>query len=222
MCGRYTLTLPWNEIAEQFGVAVPQGHGLEYNAAPGQKHPIITSREPGKLQMIYWGFPLKGSQKSQLIINARQDTLTRKALFREKLHSGRCIIPADGFYEWEKKAGKRMPVRFLLKNKGLFAFAGLFGIFKTAAGDSVERFTIITTQANELVQNIHDRMPLMLQPQQALKWLQDRDPEVATQQLQPVKASDMISYPVSPKVNNAANNSPENILPWTDPGLTLF
>lgn len=218
MCGRYTLTLPFAEIAGPFGVEVPERLSPRYNAAPGQAHPVITCTKPGKLQLINWGFPLDNLGKSQLVINARQESLDQKPMFSDKLHSGRCLIPADGFYEWEKRDGKRYPLRFVLKDRGLFAFAGLFGTFE----NSIMAFTIITTGANELVKGVHNRMPLMLLPHQALQWLQAEEPRQAVRQLQPVAAEAMTSYPVSPRVNQTANDSPELIQPWKDPGLTLF
>lgn len=220
MCGRYTLTKP-GLISDAFGLDVPaEFQTPAYNAAPGQHLPVITSRGSLRLQKMSWGFPASWSGKSQLVINARADSLGSKPLFRNRLHSERCIIPADGFYEWEKINKKKQPYRFILRDEKIFAFAGLYGVFPTENGSMFQAFVIITTNSNELVSGIHDRMPVIMTPGRALEWLENQ--QSSPESLQPADAAGMTAYKVSPGVNQSANNFAGLIEPWTDPGLTLF
>jgi putative SOS response-associated peptidase YedK len=223
MCGRYTLTKPARQIAETFSISIPDADlPPQYNAAPGQSLPVITGKDAPQLQLLQWGFPVQWSGKSQLVINARADSLETKPLFKNKLHASRCLVPADGFYEWQRQGRSKQPFRFIMKDEDIFAFAGLFGSFQTNDGQSIQAFTIITTSANELVKDIHDRMPAILPPAVALQWL-CKD-ESATQEdfFTPMDPGSMRHYKVSPKVNQVANNTAALIRPWDDPTLTLF
>lgn len=223
MCGRFTLTRPAQEISEQFKLNIPEQAILpHYNAAPAQQLWVITNHGPRSIKTMHWGFLLSRDEKTQLIINARAESLDKKPLFRQKLKSSRCIIPADGFFEWQKNPDKKQPFRFTLKDKSLFAFAGLYGEFKAPDGNIFQAFTIITTEANQLVAQLHTRMPVILSPPDALRWLSDEKVALEGNMLKPFASEAMMSYKVNPKVNSSANDAPELIEPWTDPGLTLF
>ncbi|MEC0612648.1 SOS response-associated peptidase, partial [Bacillus spizizenii] len=146
------------------------------------------------------------------MINARAETITEKPAFRRPLVSKRCIIPADSFYEWKRLDRKtKIPIRIKLKSSALFAFAGLYEKWKTHQGDPLYTCTIITTTPNELMKDIHDRMPVILTYDQEKEWLNplNTEPDDLQSLLMPYNADDMEAYQVSPLVNSPKNNSLE-------------
>lgn len=216
MCGRYTLTNV-EQIAFRFAVA-ESGVELEprYNIAPSQLAPVLIAGHDGaELRMLSWGFrPPRFDLSGPAPINARAETIAEKPLFRPALSRRRCMIPADGFYEWQAVPGRRgkQPYRFTLKDEELFAFAGLYTeVGPTNAGT----YTIITTEPNELVSKVHNRMPVILRREFEGLWL---DTEVT--ELEPVLAC-LTSYPadamraaaVSNLVSNVRNEGSVLILP---------
>lgn len=226
MCGRYSISKKAREIGEHFSVTIPSAfQGERFNAAPSQSLPVIAMDEPLSLQMFQWGLkaPWKNaSGESSLVINARSESLRAKKMFSRLLDSQRCIIPADGFFEWEKTGKIKQPWRFLLENEGLFSFAGLFDLLEAADGKRYHAFSIITTQANSLLEGIHHRMPVILDKEGHAAWLTETSPSLLDDLLQPFPSEKMKRYKVSPKANSAAINTPELIKPWQDPNLTLF
>lgn len=226
MCGRYSISKKAREIGEHFHVTIPEQYqGEHFNAAPTQPLPVISMNQPATLQLFRWGLLATWTSQtgqSPLIINARAESLAEKKMFSSLLSKNRCIIPADGFYEWEKKGKARQPWRFTVKNEPLFAFAGLFNRVTSPEGMQMPAFTIITTQANEMVKNLHSRMPVILNRQAQQAWLKEPYGEKLHELLQPFPSGEMETYKVSPKLNNVAENSPEIINPWQDPNLTLF
>ncbi|MEE4177952.1 MAG: SOS response-associated peptidase [Bacteroides sp.] len=226
MCGRYSISKKAREIGEHFNVTIPSGfQGELFNAAPAQSLPVIAMNQPLSIQMFQWGLkaPWKNaSGESSLVINARSESLRAKKMFSRLLDGQRCIIPADGFFEWEKTRKIKQPWRFLLESEELFSFAGLFDLMETPDGCRYYAFSIITTQANSLLEGIHDRMPVILDQEGHAAWLRETSPSVLDDLLQPFPSEKMKHYKVSQKVNNAANNNPELIKPWQDPNLTLF
>jgi putative SOS response-associated peptidase YedK len=225
MCGRFTLAKKSAEVAARFHIVIPEDSRVTtYNAAPSQVLPVITSRDPGRLSLARWGLPAPWKKESQqLVINARTETLQQKKLFRPLLEQGRCLVPADGFYEWDKQGSKRQPLRFRLAGDELFAFAGLYQLTTDGSGNGMVAFTILTTAANELVRPVHDRMPVILLPEAEDAWLSAAAWEDSLESLlQPYPAGAMQAYTVSPSVNRTGVDHEGLIAPWEDPALKLF
>ncbi len=226
MCGRYSISKKAREIGDHFSVTIPAAfEGGLYNAAPTQWLPVIAMNQPDRLLHFRWGLQPPWESKGStppLLMNARSESLHQKKMFSGLLRQKRCLIPADGFFEWEKLGKTRQPWRFVIKNEGLFAFAGLFDQVQQPDGTTANAFTIITTSANELVQGIHDRMPVILNQENIRTWLSESDPGKLNKLFIPYPSGEMECYRVSPKVNSAALNTPELIKPWQDPNLTLF
>ncbi len=202
-----------------------------YNIAPTQLVPVITSESPKGFSFFYWGItPDFGQNKpvSQKLINAKAETIHEKISFKSSFQKRRCLIPADGFFEW-KKLGKKtkIPYRFTLRNEETFSFAGIWEEYETVSGESQHTFLILTTKPNELVEEVHDRMPVILSREQEKKWLDSYTSETELQSmLQPFPVELMVSYTVSPLVNSVQNDSP-GILRRTSPmdqfgNYTLF
>ena len=218
MCGRYTLVKPAKEVSERFGVKVGDNYGPRFNAAPTQLMPVITTESPEGLSWFYWGLiPAWSKDKavSNKLINARAETLEEKASFRNALKSRRCLVPADGFYEW-KSVGKKskVPYRITLLQEELFAFAGLWEEYEDDEGSMVHTFTIITTEANDAVQSLHSRMPAILSRQDEKAWLDPKtEPEQLKELLQPYPANKTRFYTVSSQVNNASQDAASLIQP---------
>jgi putative SOS response-associated peptidase YedK len=251
MCGRYTL-VRGDKIKVVFNVTVPADLRLggRYNIAPTQFAPVITNDSP-QLQLFRWGLipswtkkakvrvkttgdkaivslelipdSNAAAKKSQLMINARAETLTERPAFRKALVQRRCLVPADGFYEWRKNAdGSKTPMYIRMRDGEPFAFAGLWENWVDAEGASVRSFTIVTTSPNELVKSIHDRMPVIIPSEGFSSWLTPREisAEVAGRWLKPFPAELMQAEPVGPLVNSAKNEGSDLILPATaQPGI---
>lgn len=163
--------------------------------------------------MLSWGLIphwVKENNYKHRAVNARTETLLEKPSFRELVNRKHCLIPADGFYEWRKTAGGKVPYRFLLKSEELFSFAGLWDEWTdTQTGEIQQTFTILTTEANELVKPTHDRMPVILSPEKEDAWLDvTKCNNLLQELLQPFPAIEMKAYTVSPLVNSVANNTP--------------
>lgn len=182
-----------------------------YNAAPEQDLPITIDEEPRAIRLGRWGF-IPGSAKEakpRIHINARAETVDTRPAFRESFHERRCLVYADGFYEWMKTDNGKIPHRICLRDDEIFAFAGIYD----RRGDEL-RYAILTTTPNELVAPIHDRMPVILTREAEDAWL-DRDTSArdAKRLLVPCPAAKMTAYAVSPLVNNYRNDSPAVIEP---------
>ncbi len=169
MCGRYTLAVQLDLIADRFLLKrVDAKETFRFNIAPTQLAPVIHQTDTGRtLTMMRWGlipFWAKDESIGNKLINARAETLAEKPSFKRSLERKRCIVPADGFYEWKKsKDGKtKTPMRIVVGQGDLFGFAGLWDRWKSPNGESVESYTIITTEPNKFVSPIHNRMPVIL------------------------------------------------------------
>jgi putative SOS response-associated peptidase YedK len=229
MCGRYTLVTASN-LYDRFS-AEDLGNNpdmmSDYNVAPGRIMPVVTRNSPNKLVMMKWGlvpFWAKDPKIGYKMINARADSLTTKPSFRNAFKKQRCLVPASGFYEWkesdtktEKGTKQKIPYYIKIKDQGLFAFAGLYDVWKDAEGKEIQTYTIITTKPNSLVDKIHDRMPVIVAEDNESIWLDGSTDENALKELlQPFSAKKMEAYPVSSDVNNPRNNS-ENLIKPINP-----
>ena len=191
MCGRYMVTASRKQLAERFAAQDALGGDAASGVvAPSQTAAVVTVER--KLEAHRWGLKPEWEARGVLLINARAETLTDKPTFRDLLAKQRCLIPANGFFEWERLPnGRKRPLFFRLPNRGLLAFAGLW----MASGDGAGRaFTIITTEANEVVQPVHNRMPVILTPETEATWLRpDADADALLAVLQPLAAEQLRS-----------------------------
>jgi putative SOS response-associated peptidase YedK len=215
MCGRYRLSRRKQLVEEYFGaVSEEYEWSPRYNVAPTQ--PVLTirqdSREPvRKLSTMRWGLVPSWAKDPGIgykTINARAETLATTASFREPFKSQRCLVPADGFYEWKREGKTKHPYCFEVNDGELFAFAGLWDRWRDPHGDVVESCTILTTTPNSLLADIHDRMPAILKPDDYDLWLDPsfRNPASLSELLKPFDASPMRRYPVSTRVNQVQND----------------
>ncbi|NJM05556.1 SOS response-associated peptidase [Candidatus Gracilibacteria bacterium] len=210
MCGRYTLKTSGDELARQFELAdVPQ-LTPRYNIAPTQEVPVVRLRdEQHRLDMMRWGLiPSWAKDRSvgARMINARAETLAEKPSFRTAFRQRRCLVPADGFYEWLTQGKSKQPYHIHLADSPVFGLAGLWEFWRSPQGEPVLSCTIITTAANELMQPLHDRMPVIIPAAHYTAWLDPQQPlEVLSDLLQPYSAEQMRAYAVSPFVSNANN-----------------
>ena len=216
MCGRFTMTSPWELLKERFEVDIAESeYRLRYNAAPGQDLWVIPQTTPNQAQLYHWGlvpFWAKDPKIGNRLINARAETVAEKPAFRTPFRKHRCLVLADGFYEWDKKGAKRVPYRVVLYDKKPFAFAGICDYWKDKDGNELKSFSIITTDANDLIARIHDRMPVILSRKDEKVWLDPGlDINEATKMLHPYPAEEMKMYPVSTLVNSPKNDSIEVI-----------
>ncbi|WP_114749030.1 SOS response-associated peptidase [Pleomorphovibrio marinus] len=213
MCGRYSLAKSKLELEARFEAEMLDDFKPRYNIAPTQLVPVVTSDSPKGFSYFYWGITpqfAKNKPVSQKLINARSETVAEKASFRNAFKNHRCLVPADGFYEW-KKVGKKMkiPYRFTMMDEKLFSFAGIWEEFETQEGDIAHTFLILTTMPNNLVGEVHDRMPVILPSEQEEKWLDSQtSEEELLGMLSTYPEEQMISYTVSPMVNQVANDTP--------------
>jgi len=180
--------------------------------------PLFIGDTDNRLILSRWGFvpvwaddPAIGNR----MINARAETVTAKPAFKKAIASQRCIVPANGFYEWRNTGGKKQPVYIRLKSGRIMAMAGIYNTWVSPSGETVNTFAIITTQPNELIKEIHNRMPVLLHPDQYEEWLQTEklSPEALDAIFKPFPPEELEGYDVSSMVNSPANNSPENIEP---------
>ena len=219
MCGRYTLTSP-EDIAGRFGLGALTETHIEprFNVAPSQGVPVIVGRESGPdLTTMRWGFQpawMRTDGQRPPPINARSESLLDRPMFRGAVAHGRCLIPADGFYEWMAIPGSKtkQPMYIRLKGGELFAFAGLY---VQGPNDVGETCVIVTTAANEALSPIHERMPVILERDAEMRWLDPdlEDGQAALSYLQPVAPERFESYPVSSLVSSYRNQGPELIVP---------
>ncbi|MDI1322918.1 MAG: SOS response-associated peptidase [Algoriphagus sp.] len=231
MCGRYSLSKSKIELEERFQAEMLPDFKPRYNIAPTQLVPVITSQSPKGFSFFYWGItPDFGQNKpvAQKLINAKAESVNEKISFKSSFEKRRCLIPADGFYEW-KKLGKKtkIPYRFTLREDELFAFAGIWEEYETVNGEIQHTFLILTTSSNEVVSEIHDRMPVILNREMEKKWLDNYTSESELlAMLKPYPSEQMLSYTVSPSVNSVQNDVP-SIIRKTSPAdqhgnYTLF
>lgn len=237
MCGRYTLTDPGQELIRHFQLTgLPADYRPRFNIAPTQPVlAIVYSHGQRRAGTLRWGLVpgwAKDPSVASRLINARAETVAEKPAFRHALRRRRCLIPADGFYEWQQRGGRKQPMRIVRRDGGLFAFAGLWESWRppanatsrptgtdaphdSADGNVLYTCTIITTEANDSLRAIHDRMPVILPPEAYDLWL-DRevdDPSALLPVLRPRPDDELVAYEVSTLVNNVRNDAPDCIEP---------
>lgn len=212
MCSRYFLDAEGNVIAYTFRVPPAPGLRKRFNIAPTQMAPVVRLDGEGRreLALLRWGLVpswAKDVKVGTAMINARSETLDSKPAFRAALASRRCVVPATGFFEWQGAPGRKQPYAITVPQAPLFAFAGLWERWKPAEGEPVETFTIATTDANEAVARIHDRMPAILPPEAVDAWLAG-PPEAAHALLRPYEG-EVALRAVGTYVSNVNHEGPE-------------
>jgi len=221
MCGRYRLTAKERYIAEHFDLEESEVHWTpRYNIAPTQEAAIVRQdrKQPKRLfSLMRWGLVPSWAKDASIgykTINAMCETAAEKPAFREAMRKRRCLVPADGFYEWQKLGRKeKQPYNIGMADDSLFAFAGLWERWHEPAGAALNSFTILTTDANALVAGIHNRMPVIVKREDYDLWLDPgmTDPAGVADLLKPLDARLMRKYPVSTRVGNADNDDAEII-----------
>jgi putative SOS response-associated peptidase YedK len=222
MCGRYSITTPVESMQRTFGFAETPNLRPRYNLAPTQKAPVVRLGEDGRrhLASLRWGLVPSWAKEiavGNTLINARAETLAEKPSFRGPLKARRCLVPADGFYEWRKAGTAKEPYRVALEDGGVFAFAGLWDRWAPAGREPIESFTIVTTAANDLLRPIHDRMPVMLDPTTYDLWLTGPPREALAALSAPIHPRHLIAYRVGTRVNDPRNDEPACIESLTGP-----
>lgn len=212
MCGRYTIIeIDVKEFKKRYSVTkVPDDLRPNYNVTPQQNVLAILNETPKELSLIHWGLIpswAKEINTKYSMINARAETITEKPAYRGIIKRKRCLIVADSFYEWKKVEGAKHPHRILMKDEGLFSFAGVWDHWE-CDGNEVNSCSIITTAPNAMMQNIHDRMPVILDQDHEQEWLSDINIDRVLELLKPYNEKNMKAYEVSRSVNSPANNDP--------------
>ncbi|MBA3943587.1 MAG: SOS response-associated peptidase [Herpetosiphonaceae bacterium] len=221
MCGRFTLKTPPEQLARQFKLTDIPSVAPRYNIAPTDDIAVVRTTEESterSFALLHWGFvpawakdPVVGNR----MINARAETAATSPAFRQAFRHRRCLILADGFYEWQRAGKNKQPFYFQLKDGEPFAFAGLWEQWQAADGKQLASCTLLTTTPNAMVRPIHDRMPVMLTPDIYDHWLDpnNQEPSAIQPLLHPFDADAMLTYPVTPLVNNPRNDDPQCIMP---------
>ncbi|CAH1216211.1 SOS response-associated peptidase [Paenibacillus sp. JJ-223] len=218
MCGRFTIIDPIEEIMDRYMAAITDGFEYKpnYNAAPMQYIPtIIGSSNGNRLGYLRWGLVPSWADDQKIgnkMINARAETLAEKPAFRRLISSKRCIVPCSGFYEWKKVGSGKQPMRILMKDESIFSLAGLYDTWTDPDGNKLSTCAIITTEPNSLMADIHNRMPVILRPEDESEWLnKDSDKDSVLGLLRPYPADEMRAYKVDFAVGNVRNNNGELI-----------
>jgi putative SOS response-associated peptidase YedK len=228
MCGRFTINIPPELLSDIFGLADTPAVTPRYNIAPTQQVPVIRRYGDGQnyLDYLHWGLIPSWAQEKSIgsrLINARSETVTEKPSFRQAIRYRRCLVLASGFYEWKLEGKEKQPWLIRLKDGAPMVFAGLWETWKSPEGTVVESCTILTTASNRLVAPLHDRMPVILSPDEYRTWLErtTTDPTGLKKMFQPYPADLMERWEVSPMVNKVANDSADLVVPVQDDATTL-
>jgi putative SOS response-associated peptidase YedK len=224
MCGRFTLTVDPAQLQEAFPwLDVPQEMAPSYNIAPSQPIAVVANNQPEKLDFFKWGLVPSWAKDPSIgnrLINARAETLAEKPSFRTAFRRRRCLVLADGFYEWRKDPGgkSKTPMYIRMEDGRPFAFAGLWEVWNSPDGSLLLTAAIITTSPNSLMASIHDRMPVILPEEAYAAWLDpaERAPAALQPLLQPYPEARMNAFPVSRLVNSPQNDLPDCILPLAE------
>lgn len=216
MCGRFVQIIDLREAGRIFEAIVEAGLKPNYNVAPRQPVAVIMEDGRRKIVEMQWGLVphwAKDGSIANKLINARSETIAEKPSFREPFKSRRCLIIADGFYEWQAKDGAKKPWFVFMKDKRPFAMAGLYDRWRNNEGKVITTCTIITTEANEFMKPLHHRMPVIIGPRDYDLWLDPAEKDTAkiSALMKPWGAGTMDAHEVSPVVNSPLHNSPDCI-----------
>jgi putative SOS response-associated peptidase YedK len=227
MCGRYTLTVLQQQLADEFELYELEAFEPRYNIAPTQEAPIVRVAEHHKnreLVIHKWGLIphwAKDPSIGNRMINARAETAAEKPAFRTALRRQRCLVPCSGFYEWKAldeasgrgQGSKKQPYYIRRGDERIFAFAGLWDRWRSPDGEEIGSFTILTTEPNELMRDLHNRMPVIIAREYYALWLDGatQDPAQLAPLLRPCPADELVAYPVSTRVNNPKFEDPSCI-----------
>jgi putative SOS response-associated peptidase YedK len=223
MCGRFTMTVDPAQLQDTFPwLNVPEGMEPRYNIAPTQPVAVVPNNDENRIEFFNWGLIPSWAKDPSIgnrMINARAETLAEKPAFRAAYRRRRCLVLADGFFEWRKDPGKKVkqPMYIRLHTGEPFAFAGLWEVWNSADGSQILSCTIITTEPNELVSDIHNRMPVILPREGYSAWLNPNEiqPADLDDLLRPYPSTELAAYPVSTIVNSPGNDSPACVVPLT-------
>jgi putative SOS response-associated peptidase YedK len=219
MCGRFVLTADLQAIQQSFDLlTLPAQFQPRYNIAPTQPVAVITNEKSRELTFYRWGLIpswAKDDSMAARMINARSETAAEKPAFRSALRRRRCIIPADGFYEWQQHGKDKIPFFIHRQERQIFGMAGLWEIWQEPGGGEIRTCTILTTEANTFMKNYHERMPVILRREDYRLWLSPNEEPAGllTGLMRPYAEDDLVAYPVSKAVNRPGNDSPELIRP---------
>jgi putative SOS response-associated peptidase YedK len=222
MCGRYSLTTPLEGVQRLFGIDELPNLAARYNIAPTQPVVVIRNGEAGRRELTHmrWGLVpswAKDVNSGPLLINARADSIAEKPSFRNSFRRRRCLVPADGFYEWQAQPkGPKIPMRIALPADALFAFAGIWERWQSAEGSELESCAIVTTEASPAIAHIHSRMPVILKPETYETWLSAEPKEAGT--LMHAYEGELVAYPISRDVNSVRNDNAALWQPAEPPG----
>jgi len=218
MCGRFVFTPGGKErFQKRFGVTNEVTLEDNYNFAPGQILPVVVRQSPNQAIPMRWGlvpFWAKDPRIGYQLINARAESLAYKPSFRKAFRTQRCLVPANGFYEWKRTNGKQ-PFYIHRQDNQMVSFAGMYDIWKDAEGKQLRTFTIITTRPNAIMAPIHNRMPVILKTEDEDNWLDkaEQNPNQLLLLLEPISEVGLEAYPVSKTVNSARNQGKQLIEP---------
>lgn len=219
MCGRFALADDGTAVTQQFELPAGVNLAPRYNIAPTQPVAAVRLNQHGQRELthFYWGLVpswAKDMSMASRLINARAETVLEKPSFKNGFKRRRCLVPMSGFYEWRKEGKQKQPVYIHPAEADLFAVAGLWEMWQSPDGETLQSCTLLTTSPNELMATIHDRMPVILSPADYELWLDPASPLPAVQQLlQSYPAAQMHTYPVSSYVNSAINEGATCLLP---------
>lgn len=229
MCGRYALRSSTPALARMLGIDLETSANApefapSFNIAPTQGAPVCRVGGEGHrvLRIMRWGLIpswTKGDSAKFSMINARAETLTQKPAYRTPFRFRRCLVPADGFYEWQRVDGRKQPFLIRRRDELPFMFAGLWERWRKSEDEVIDSYSIITTDANQTLRPIHERMPVILDPADFDRWLDREENDTAKLQplLRPCRDDDMLAHPVSTFVNKPANNDERCWQPLTAP-----
>lgn len=224
MCGRFTLTSSPEVVADLFDLAEPPQLTPRYNIAPTQESPVVrVLKTEGRreLHLLRWGLIPQWARDPSIgnrMINARSESVAAKPAYRDAFRRQRCLVPGDGFFEWKRLGKRKQPHYIRMRDGQPFAFAGLWARWQGQEGEQIDSYTILTTEPNDLVRPIHDRMPVILARHNYEIWLDPKiqDVEQLKPLLRPSPSDDLIADPVDTLVNNPAFDDPRCIKPLED------
>lgn len=212
MCGRFSFALSDRIIEEHFGIDIEnEDLSPRYNCSPSQNLAVITNENLKKLSYYKWGlvpFWAKEISIGNKMINAKAETVFKKPAFRNAIKSRRCLVPADSFYEWKQDKGKT-PYRILMKDESPFAMAGIWELWEDAEGKPLYTFSVITTEANSMMLELHHRMPVIIDISKKKMWLSSESTDELYSLMKPYSSDLMKTYPISKLVNSPVNDKVE-------------